>query len=426
MAISTAKSLRQQVLYSVFVRQYSPAGTFEGVRQEVKRIHSLGVDIIWFLPIHPIGEIKRKGSLGCPYAIKDYRAVNPEYGTREDFIRLVDAIHREGMKCIIDVVYNHTSPDSVLVKSHPEWFYHKKDGSLGNHIGDWTDIVDLDYSHPELWDYQIETLKQWAKIVDGFRCDTAAFLPLAFWLKAREEVAKVRPDCLWLCESVEPDLIRMLRENNLTGLSDSELFQAFDIGYDYDIYFDYLNAAKKSGSLAAFAAAINHQETIYPDNYVKLRMLENHDRERAASLFKNEKSLQNWTVFSYFQKGMSFIYNGQEVENPVEQSLFEKDPINWMTGKDLSPLLKKLYRLKHNPLFADSAYSVEALNEETLLARHRKNGHSMVGIFSMQGNPARLKTSFADGLYHDYLSGKGIAISGGFLETSGDPLVFAL
>ena len=188
MAANTNISLRNQVMYCVFVRNYSEEGTFRAVEADLDRIQALGTDIIWLMPIHPIGEKARKGSLGSPYAISDYRKVNPEFGTLEDFQSLVDAIHARGMKCIIDVVYNHTSPDSWLVRNHPEWFYRKADGSMGNHVGDWTDIVDLDYRNQDLWDYQIETLKQWARIVDGFRCDVAPLIPIEFWKAAREAV----------------------------------------------------------------------------------------------------------------------------------------------------------------------------------------------------------------------------------------------
>ncbi|MBQ2244266.1 MAG: alpha-amylase, partial [Oscillospiraceae bacterium] len=139
MAVSTPKSYRNQVMYSVYVRNHTPEGTFQALRRDLGRIRGLGVDVIWLMPIHPIGEKARKGTLGSPYAIRDYRAVNPEYGTMEDFKALVDDIHALGMKCIIDVVYNHTSPDSWLVEHHPEWFYHKPDGSFGNHVGDWSD-----------------------------------------------------------------------------------------------------------------------------------------------------------------------------------------------------------------------------------------------------------------------------------------------
>jgi glycosidase len=123
-------------MYSVFVRNHTHEGTFQALRSDLARIRALGVDIIWLMPIHPIGEKARKGTMGSPYAIRDYRAVNPEYGTVQDLKELVAHIHQLGMKCIIDVVYNHTSPDSVLAQEHPEWFYRKSDGSFGNHVGD--------------------------------------------------------------------------------------------------------------------------------------------------------------------------------------------------------------------------------------------------------------------------------------------------
>ena len=135
----------------------------------------------------------KKDSLGCPYANKDYRTTNPEYGTMDDFKSLVEKIHAKGMKCIIDVVYNHTSPDSNLSVEHPEFFYRKPDGNFGNKVGDWSDIIDLDYSNKELWRYQIDSLVMWARIVDGFRCDVASFVPVEFWKQAREAVSKVIP-----------------------------------------------------------------------------------------------------------------------------------------------------------------------------------------------------------------------------------------
>lgn len=228
MSRTTSKNYRNQVMYSVFVRNYSKEGTFEALRRDLDRIADLGTDILWLMPIHPLGEKARKGSLGSPYAIRDYRAVNPEFGTLEDFRRLVSDIHDHGMKCIIDVVYNHTSPDSWLAEHHPEWFYHKPDGSFGNRVGDWTDIIDLDYAQRGLWDYQIETLKMWAEIVDGFRCDVAPLIPLEFWMEARREVEKVRPGCFWLAESVEPEFIRAIRAAGMTAHSDSEVYQAFE------------------------------------------------------------------------------------------------------------------------------------------------------------------------------------------------------
>ena len=171
-------------IYSIFVRNHG--GKFAVIEKDIPRIKALGVDMIWLLPIHPIGKKQRKGRLGSPYAIADYRSVNPEYGSMEDFRHFADVVHASGMKLMIDVVYNHTSPDSWLAQHHPEWFYHKPDGSFGNRIGDWSDIIDLDYSQPGLWDYQIETLKMWAEVVDGFRCDVAPLVPLSFGPRLHE------------------------------------------------------------------------------------------------------------------------------------------------------------------------------------------------------------------------------------------------
>ena len=161
-------SLRGKIIYSVYLRNHTPEGTFAALEGDLDRIKALGADIIWLLPIHPIGVLHKKGELGCPYSIRDYRGVNPEYGTLDEFRHLVDEIHARGMLCLIDVVYNHTSHDSVLREQHPEWFFRKPDGSFGNRYGDWTDVIDLDYDNPDLWRYQIDTLVQWAAIVDGF------------------------------------------------------------------------------------------------------------------------------------------------------------------------------------------------------------------------------------------------------------------
>lgn len=164
MAVNTDLHLQNQVIYSVYVRAHTPEGTFRAVIPDLDRIKALGTDIIWFLPIHPIGVKGKKGSLGCPYANRDYRTVNPAYGTMDDFKALVDEIHKRGMKCMIDVVYNHTSPDSTLYAAHPEFFYHGPDGKPGNKMGDWADVIDLDYRNRDLWAYQIDSLVMWAQI----------------------------------------------------------------------------------------------------------------------------------------------------------------------------------------------------------------------------------------------------------------------
>ena len=423
MAQQTSKALRNQVLYSVFVRNHTPDGTFEGVRRDLPRIRALGADTVWLMPIHPIGQVQRKGTLGSPYAIRDYRAVNPEYGTLEDFRALVEELHGMGMKCLIDVVYNHTSPDSVLVREHPEWFYRRPDGRFGNRVGDWTDIIDLDYSQPGLWDYQIETLKYWAQYVDGFRCDVASLVPLDFWLRARTEVESVRPGCIWLAESVDPDFITLLRGQGFGCLSDSQLYQAFDLCYDYDTYHTFRGYLTGQTALADYARAVNLQETIYPDNYVKLRFLENHDQPRAAFLLPDERALENWTAFSFFQKGAALVYAGQEAGCAHLPSLFDRDTVDW-SGPDRSELLRRLCALKRHPLFTDGTYHVDALPGDFLCASHRNGDRQLVGVFSARGAAGLVPVETPDGTYENLLDGSAAEVKYGLLSGHGKPIVF--
>ena len=229
MAVNTDPRLQNQIIYSIYVRNHTPEGTFRAVIGDLDRIRALGTDIIWLMPIHPIGVQGKKGTMGCPYANRDYRSVTPEYGTMEDFQELVRQIHARGMKCMIDVVYNHTSPDSVLYAEHPEYFYHNKEGKPGNKVGDWADVIDLDYTNRELWQYLTDTLIMWAKLVDGFRCDVASFVPLEFWQQARRAVAKVNPDCIWLAETVHQSYGCMARRMGIYSALDFDEFSAFDL-----------------------------------------------------------------------------------------------------------------------------------------------------------------------------------------------------
>ena len=423
MAVTTDIALRNQVMYSVFVRNHTEEGTFQALIRDLDRIRNLGVDIIWLLPIYPIGKKARKGTQGSPYAIRDYRSVNPELGSMDDFRKLVDAIHARNMRCVIDIVYNHTSPDSVLASSHPEWFYHRPDGSFCNRIGDWTDVIDLDYSHKDLWEYQIETLKQWASLVDGFRCDVAPLVPLSFWMEARKQVSEARPDCLWLSESVEPEFIVWNRSRGIGCLSDSELFQAFDMTYDYDIFGVFQQYLAGELPLDIYAARINQQESIYPENYVKLRFLENHDRERIASLVSGSTPLINWTAFLYFQKGTALLYGGQEYACNKKPNLFEKDPFCRDTGHDLTPLMQRLSAIRKDPLIRHSHYEVRAVSNDFLVAEHSREDLKMVGIFCIKGSQGNVRVNLADGVYQNLIDGSSVRILNGTVSANGSPII---
>lgn len=423
MARGTSKTLRNQVLYQVFVRNYSPEGTFEGVRRNLDRIRGLGVDIIYLMPIYPIGEAERKGALGSPYAIRDFRAVNPEFGTMEDFTRLVEDIHAHGMKVILDVVYNHTSPDSVLSKTHPEWFYHKPNGDFGNRVGEWPDVIDLDFEQQGLWEYLGDTMAMWAKHVDGFRCDVAPLLPIEFWEHAMDKVAEVKNDFIWLSESVEMSFIKANRAMGLVSLSDSEIFQAFDVAYEYDVYWLLKGYLAGQNSLEKYVDHLNLQEAIYPENYVKLRFLENHDNTRAHLMIPDERMLRNWTAFLYFQKGMTFVYAGQEVGCSHLPSLFDRDTVNWDVEVDLRDDMRRLYQLKKHPLLTDSSYDVQAQQHDIVVANHRRGGRALTGVFSLRGESALVVVDAPDGVYTNLYDGTKAEVLRKRIPCVGKPVI---
>ena len=424
MAKQTNIRLRSDVIYSVYVRSHTPEGTFRAVIPDLDRIKALGTDIIWFMPIHPIGEKGKKGSLGCPYANRDYRTVNPEYGTMEDFKALVDEIHARGMKCIIDVVYNHTSPDSTLTLEHPEFFYRKPDGSMGNHVGDWTDVVDLDYNCKELWDYQIQSLVMWAGIVDGFRCDVASFVPVEFWCKAREAVEQVRPGAIWLAETVHSGFGLMARNEGMYSANDYEMFRAFDMEYDYDIREVFDKYLKGQIRLSHYIDMLNFQECCYPAEHIKMRCLENHDQPRICSFIKDEQTLINYTALLYFLKGTTLIYAGQEFENDHTPSLFEQEVFPRSTGKDISPLLKKLYEIKKTVLSHEDAFLGGADDENDIAILRRTDGHTgKLGLFSLKSKAADVKVDIPDGSYTNLISGEAVTVSGGIVHCDGNPVI---
>ena len=426
MAANSDNRLRSNVIYSIYVRNHTPEGTFRAVIADLDRIKALGTDIIWLMPIHPIGVKGKKGSLGCPYANRDYRTVNPEYGTMEDFQALVDAIHQRGMKCIIDVVYNHTSPDAVLVTEHPEFYYRKADGSMGNHVGDWTDVVDLDYRCKALWDYQIETLTMWAGIVDGFRCDVASFVPVDFWSKAREACEKVRPGCIWLGETVHSSFALYHRQMGLYCGNDYDMFRAFDMEYDYDIREVFDRYLKGECRLSNYIDVLNFQEYMYPANYNKLRCLENHDQPRICSFVKDQKALENYTAFLYFLKGTTLLYAGQECRNTHVPSLFDKDLIDWDSDKDISPFLKKMNSIKKGLLSHEDYFRGKSDDENDIAILERDDSITKkLGIFSLKGKAADVAVSFPDGVYTNRLTGTPVRITQGKLFCDGNPIILA-
>lgn len=425
MAKDTNVCLRSKVMYSVYVRNHTKEGNFNGVTKDLDRIKDLGADIIWLMPIHPVGKINKKGKLGCPYSIEDYRKVNPEYGTLEDFKNLIKQTHTKGMKLIIDVVYNHTSHNSALFNEHPEYFYRKADGSTGNKVGDWSDVIDLDYNNKGLWDYQIETLKYWTSLgVDGFRCDVGSLIPVEFWLKAREEVKKLNKDAIWLCESVDPGFITYLRENKVLCQSDSEMYKAFDITYEYDTYRTFVGYLEGKFTLEEYLEKKRAQEYIFPDNYVKLRFVENHDNPRSAYLLPEKTDLKNWTAFSFFEKGMPLVYAGQETRDDNLPSLFDKDLVNWDRDKDYANFIKRLISIKKKEIFSYGRYSIlKSKKIGVIQAQYLYKGKKLTGIFNVERKIGEYETGLDDGNYVNLIDDNKITVKDGKIKLTNKPVI---
>ncbi|MBQ0835606.1 alpha-amylase family glycosyl hydrolase [Lactiplantibacillus pentosus] len=423
MARDTQTQLRNEMIYSVFVRNYSEAGNFAGVTADLQRIKDLGTDILWLLPINPIGEVNRKGSLGSPYAIKDYRKINPEYGTLDDFKALTTKAHELGMRVMMDIVYNHTSPDSVLATEHPEWFYHDAEGQLTNKVGDWSDVKDLDYGHHDLWQYQIDTLLYWRQFVDGYRCDVAPLVPLDFWLEARKQVNAKYPGTLWLAESAGSGFIQELRSQGYTGLSDSELYQAFDMTYDYDVFSDFKDYWQGRRTVDQYVDLLQRQDATFPGNYVKMRFLENHDNARMMSLMHSESEAVNALTWIFMQRGIPLIYNGQEFGAEHQPSLFDRDVMVNDRHSDLTALIQKLVAIKQEPLMRAADYQLAVVEDGIIKVSYQAAGAALTAWIPLKGQVTTVKTTLPDDHYQNILTDTAVEVKDHQLQVNGQPVL---
>lgn len=413
MAQETPSSLQNITIYQVYVRNHGPSGTFADVQADLDRIHAMNVDVVYFMPIHPIGQLNKKGSLGCPYSISDYRAVNPDYGTEEDFRALVDAIHARGMKVMIDVVFNHTAHDAVYIHEHPDWYHTDENGKPFTTVPAWSDVIDLKHPNEELWDYLIGSLTHWVAFgVDGFRCDVASLLPVAFWRRAREACARVNADTIWLTESVHMNFVRERRREGLFALSDAELYQAFDMSYDYDIWPIWQAAVAGWVPLERYVEMLQMQDSIYPENFIKMRCVENHDQIRIHE--RTGRDLNKtvaWTAFLAFNKGPFFVYAGQESLETNRTSLFDIDKVNW-GDYALTDLITRLNALKKDPAQLHGLLTFLAA-DPCIQAAWTHGEESLYGVFNVSGASGEVSVQLPDGDYTDLLSDAVVSVRNG-------------
>lgn len=303
-------------IYEVNIRQYTPEGTFAAFVPHMERLQKMGVDILWFMPINPIGEKNRKGTMGSYYAVKDYTAVNPEFGTMEEFKALVDKAHSMGMHVIIDWVANHTAWDNVWVDKHPDYFV--KD-SLGNFNSpyDWTDVIELDYENHNTWKGMTEALKFWVKEanIDGFRCDVAMEVTTEFWDSARVELEKVNPDIFMLAEAETPE------HHN----------RAFNANYSWEMFHTMKAVAKGEKNVNDMWERIEKDDSLFGPEVYQMRFTSNHDENswNGTDMESFGDGMRTFAVLSWVLKGIPLIYSGQEAGLNKRLSFFEKDTINW-------------------------------------------------------------------------------------------------
>lgn len=420
MALKTNIDIRKMMVYQVFPRQYSKKHNFKAVTNDLDRIKNLGTDILYLLPIHPIGKLARKGTVGSPYAIYDYYKIHKDYGTLKDLEELINEAHKRDIKVMMDIVFNHMSKDSILTQSNPEWFLQNPDGTFRNRIGDWSDVADFDFNKKEVWEYLIDVLKYWAKYFDGFRCDVAPLLPLEFWKKARKEVEKVNPNIIWLTESVHLDFIKYVRSIGFDAFSDSEMYQVFDVCYDYDIDPVYRNFIETKKGLDKWLYELDRQEAVYPKNYIKLRCLENHDQDRISDKFDDVSSIIHITAFNFFLRGMPFVYAGQERLDTNRPNLFEYDLVNWDTGYNIEHLIKRLSLIHKDDLITKG--TLYFMEKDKAILKYELGKELMIGYFNILGEDIEVNSYLKNGTYKNLVTNKDIVVEGGKIKLI-DPVI---
>lgn len=338
------------VIYEVNLRQGSPERNLRGMQKELPRLRDLGVDILWLMPIHPISELNRKGSLGSYYAVKDYKGVNPEFGTLQDLQEFVRTAHSLGMKVILDEVANHSGADNLWVSEHPEYYVRDKDGKF-NSPYDWTDVYEFDYSNPEMRAAMADALAYWVKEadIDGYRFDVAGEVPTDFWNETLPELRKIKP-LFFLAEASKPELM-VSAFNADYAWPMKDVFNAISANKGANAW-----AVEKKQNLPKLTGAdifklLEKQQKEYPAGAIHMNMVTNHDLNswEGTEFDRYGKGTGAFAVLSYTLPGMPMMYTGQEVgfNHPFE--FFEQDSIQPdYTANSFTAFYEMLNALKHN------------------------------------------------------------------------------
>lgn len=407
-------SLLNKVIYQVFIRNYTEEGTLKAFLpciQEIKK--RTNADILYSMPVNPIGEYRKKGALGCPYSIKDYETINPQLGTLEDFKAVVEETHKNHRKFRLDRVFNHTSCDSKLLKEHPDFFYKDKDGNPSRKVEEWSDVCDLDHTNPEVEEYLVGILKRFVSYgVDGFRFDVGSLIPASFFKKAREALGE---DIIFLSESVEQERINSFRRHGFSARSNGELATGGrNLFYHYNSYLylsKYLQDFDPS-ELFVYKCRVNLESASIPANTAIVRAIENHDRTRIAAYSDSKLVALNILAYSFFTKGPSFVYRDEEYGQTHTPSLFDKDTVHSRHDEETYSLFKKLVALKQRKENKELNHTVLDQERSTYIkgVNAYKGGKEEIGLFSL--NPAGTNIPVEKGTYLDLISDKEVVSDG--------------
>jgi cyclomaltodextrinase len=396
---------RDAVIYELNVRQYSPEGTLAAVERDLPRLRDMGVDILWLMPIHPIGEKNRKGSMGSYYAVRDYRAVNPEFGTEEDFRRFVKRAHELGLYVILDWVANHSAWDNPLIEEHPEWYTRDSlSGEIIPPVADWSDVADFNYDEPGLRNYMTESLEYWVREfdIDGYRCDVADWVPVSFWDSVRVELDAIKP-VFMLAEAENPALHT----------------RAFDMSYAWELHHQFNKLAQGTLGLDELDAYwVKEDSTFAPADY-RMVFTSNHDENSwNGTVFERMgDAAQMMAAFSFVVPGMPLIYSGQEAPMRKRLAFFEKDPIDW-NGYAWQDFYAALTRIKSdhpalwNGVHGGGMQRLATNNDSAFYALERsRDGSRVLAVFHFSDQPGEgeLSQPLPDGNYRDLITNERLS-----------------
>lgn len=398
---------RNATLYQINTRQFTPEGTFKAAEGQLPRLKALGVEILWLMPIHPIGEKNRKGSLGSPYSVRDYRAVNPEFGTMADLKSFVAAAHRLGMHVILDWVANHSAWDNALAAQHPDWYDRDWKGDFRpTPWFDWSDIIDFDYSKPEIRRYMTAAMAFWVKSagIDGFRCDVAALVPIDFWENVRAELSAIKP-------------VFMLAEADIS----EHHRRAFDASYGWAWGDTLANISQGKAGADALFGYYSATATSWPHAAMRMLFTSNHDKNswEGTEFERFGPNLRNAITLSFISEGIPLIYNGQEAGNDKRLAFFERDPIIWRDHPNNALFNQLIAFKKAHPALWNGAWGaqmvpvVNSAPAQVLSFTRTKGPDKILALFNLSDRTVAisLRDGPYAGRYKDWASGTALSIT---------------